>query len=109
MSKFGVAFSLARAIGPILKPLNRELAKRKAAAVTRDEYAVVDDVLHEMQEREAKAAMRCRHCGGPLQPEAEEGEYTCLICARSSSPRREVDQLVEQVADRLLEHRNSAD
>jgi len=109
VSRFGIAFSLARAIGPILKPLNRELAKRNAPEVNRHEWPFIDDVLHEEQADAASTEMRCGHCGGHVQPEAEEGEYTCLICARSSSPRREVDQLVERLADRILEHRKRQD
>jgi hypothetical protein len=106
VTQFGLTFSLARAIGPILKPLNRELAKRKASAVVKEEYAFIDDVLHEEQEQAAATPMSCPHCGGVLQPDVEEGEYTCLICARSTSPRRDVDQLAERLADRILEYRS---
>ena len=109
MSKFGIAVSLARAIGPILKPLNRELERRSASAVTRQEYPFVDDVLHEEQAAARARAASCPYCGGYLQPEADAGEFTCIICARSSNPRRNVDQLAEQLADRLLEHRSRQD
>jgi hypothetical protein len=109
VTKFGLTVSLARAIGPILKPLNRELARRNAPVVSKQEYSFVDDALHEEQIEANKTAMRCPHCGGHLQPETGSGDYTCLICSRSSQPRRDIDQLAVRIADRVIEHRKSDD
>ena len=109
MTRFALAVSLARAIRPILNPLNRELTKRNAHSVTREEWPVLDDVLHEGQSDTTTSAMRCSYCGGYLNAEAEDGEFSCLNCARSSSPRREVGQLVEKLALRLMEYRSNQD
>ena len=106
MTKFSLAVSLAQAVGPIVKPLNQELQKQNAHAVTQAEFAFLDDVLHE-EDTDRVSTERCPHCDGYLTTDAESEAYTCLNCARSTTPRRDVGQLVEELAELLLEHRNS--
>ena len=105
MKKFGLAVSLAGAVRPVLAPLNRELASRSERAVSREEWPELDELLHEDNSANIIPGMRCSSCAGYLTP-AGDGEFTCLNCARSAYPRREVAELVERLARRLIENRN---
>ncbi len=108
MRRAGLAVSLAGAIRPVLGSLNRELASRNARAVSRDEWAELDEILHEDNSASFIPGMRCSYCGGYLDIDAD-GEFTCLNCARSAIPRRELDELVEKLAQRLIEYRSRQD
>lgn len=105
MQRVGLQVSLAGAIRPVLGPLNRELASRNAGAVSREELPELDDILHEGPSSKITPGMRCSFCGGYLDTDVD-GEYTCLNCARSAIPRRELDELVEKLAGRLITNRS---
>ncbi len=107
MKRAGLAVSLAGAVRPVLGPLNQELASRNARAVSREEWPELDDILHE--DHSASVILeRCSSCGGYLDTDGD-GEFTCLNCARSALPRREVGELVERLALRLIEYRARVD
>ncbi len=108
MKRAGLAVSLAGAVRPVLGPLNRELASRNAPAVTREEWPELDDILHEPNSASVIMGMRCSSCGGYLDTDGD-GEFTCLNCARSAFPRREVGELVVRLARRLIEYRSRQD
>ena len=108
MKRAGLAVSLAGAVRPVLGPLNRELASRNARAVSREEWPELDDILHEPNSASVIMGMRCSSCGGYLDTDGD-GEFTCLNCARSAYPRREVGELVERLARRLIEYRSRQD
>jgi len=101
----GLSASLAAAIRPILKPLNRELARRDEEAVTREEWPGLDDALHEADSAGFSLGMRCASCEGYLDVDGEGG-FTCLNCARSATPRRDLEELVEDLADQLIANRH---
>ena len=105
MKRVGLAVSLAGAIRPVLGPLNRELASRNALAVSREEWPELDEILHEDSSASFIPGMRCLYCGGYLNTDADGG-FTCLNCARSAIPRRELDELVDNLARRLMEYRS---
>ena len=108
MKRSGLAVSLAGAIRPVLGPLDRELASRNARAVSREERPELDEILHDGHSASIIPGMRCSFCGGYLDTEPD-GEFTCLNCARSAIPRRELDELVEKLARRLIEYRSRQD
>ena len=108
MKRVGLAVSLAGAVRPVLGPLNRELASRNAPAVSRDEWPELDDMLHEDEAASIIPGERCAYCQGYLST-GEQGEFTCLNCARSAIPRRELGELVERLAQRLIEYRARQD
>jgi hypothetical protein len=105
MTRIGLAVSLAGAIRPVLGPLNQELANRNARAVSREEWQELDEILHQDTAVSLIPGMRCASCGGYLNTEAD-GEFTCLNCARSATPRLELEQLVVNLAERLIEFRS---
>ncbi len=108
MMRAGLAVSLAGAIRPVLGPLNRELASRHAPAVSKEEWPELDTILHKSRSASTMPGTRCGYCGGYLNTDAD-GEFTCLNCARSAIPRRELGELVEELARELIEYRSRQD
>ncbi len=108
MMRAGLAVSLAGAIRPVLGPLNRELASQNARAVSREEWPELDDILHEGNPTSIIPGLHCANCGGYLTTDAD-ADFTCLNCARSAIPRRELGELVEELARRLIEYRSRQD
>ncbi len=104
MKRAGLAVSLAGAVRPVLGPLNQELASRNERAVSREEWPELDDILHDVTSANMVPGMRCSFCRGYLNTDAD-GDFTCLNCARSAFPRRELDELVDRLAGRLIEYR----
>ena len=108
MNRAGFVVSLAAAIRPVLGLLNQELASRNARAVIRDEWAELDEILHDGHAASVMPGTRCSYCGGYLSIDSEE-EFTCLNCARSAMPKRELGELVEKLARGLIEYRSRQD
>ena len=105
MTRAGFVVSLASAIRPVLRQLNQELASRNARAVSKEEWPELDTILHEGHAASIMPGTRCSYCGGYLSTDAD-GEFTCLNCARSAIPRRELGELVEELASSLIEYRS---
>lgn len=105
MKRAGFVVSLAAAVRPVLGLLNRELASRNERAVSNEEWPELDTILHEDHSANTMPGARCAYCGGYLSIDADE-EFTCLNCARSAIPRRELGELVERLAQRLIEYRS---
>ncbi len=108
MKRAGFVVSLAAAIRPVLGLLNRELASRNARAVSRDEWAELDEILHEGHAASVMPGTPCSYCGGYLNTDSD-GDFTCLNCGRSTVPRRELGELVEKLARELIEYRSRRD
>ncbi len=96
--------SLASGLRPLIVGLNRELLDHGADPVQKEEWPVIDEMLHEdLIDPPAKGA-RCVHCAGYLGSEMD-GELMCLNCGRSAAPRKNLAEVVEEITQRLIERR----
>ena len=105
MSKvFSHVVSLHADLRPLVAGLNRLLASRGAALVRKEELPEIDDMLHHVLGTRASEATRCSRCHGYATMDAD-GEFVCLNCGRSVAPRKGLDDVIEEIADRLIQYR----
>lgn len=95
---------LSADLRPLVVGLNRELAGRGAGPVGKEELPEIDRMLHEGLGAPASEASRCPHCRGYLSIDSDD-DLICLNCGRPAAPRRELDDVIRKIAQRLLEYR----
>ena len=105
MSKaFSHVVSLHADLRPLVVGLNRQLASRGVAPVGKEELPKIDDMLHQLLGTRASEATRCPRCHGYATMDAD-GEFVCLNCGRSVAPRKHLDDVIHEIADRLIQYR----
>lgn len=89
---------------PLIGGLNRELESHGAEPVRKVELSEIDGMLQEVLGASASGVTHCPHCQGYVSIDLD-GELTCLNCARPTTPRMELDDVIQQIAQRLIERR----
>ena len=89
---------------PLVVGLNRLLATRGAPPVTKEELPEIDEMLYATLGTRGPEATRCLRCGGYASADGD-GELVCLNCGRPVAPRRELNEVIEEIAANLLQYR----
>ncbi|MDZ4277752.1 MAG: hypothetical protein U1B78_01305 [Dehalococcoidia bacterium] len=84
--------------------LNQELARRGANPVSKEELPEIDTLLDKSLAEGGARAGRCWRCDGYIGPDVE-GEQTCLNCGRPAGPNKQLAEVVESIAQCLIERR----
>jgi hypothetical protein len=98
------ALSLDADWGPAIRGLNLELTSHGADTVRKEERFQVDRMLRDALETAAPAPPRCPNCGGYMGGDMD-GEPICLNCARPVAAPRHLSDVIQKVAQDLIEYR----
>ena len=96
--------SLHADLRPLVVGLNRQLATRGAPPVCKQELPEIDDMLHAVLGSRVPEETRCVRCRGYASLDAD-GELICLNCGRPVAPRRELDDVIEEITEELIRYR----
>jgi hypothetical protein len=96
--------SLNSDLRPLIGGLNRELASHRAEPIQGEELPEIDRMLHQGLGVAGSEARRCSHWRGYVSPDAD-GDLTCLNCGRSTALRRKLDDVTQELAQRLIDYR----
>jgi hypothetical protein len=101
---YSFVVSLNSDLRPLVGILNRELESRGAEPVRKEELPEIDEMLQQALVSPNSGITHCPHCHGYVSIDLD-GELTCLNCARPAAPRRGLDDVVENIAQRLVDFR----
>lgn len=105
MSKgYSFVVSLNADLRPLVGALNRELASRGDEPVRKEELPDIDEMLQQVLVSPDSEVTQCPHCQGYVSIDLD-GDLTCLNCARPAVPRRGLDDVVENIAQKLVDSR----
>ena len=96
--------SLSSDLRPLVARLNRALAGLDAEPVLKEELPEIDRILHEDSEAPGAEATRCPRCHGYISLDLD-GELICLNCGRPAAPTRTLDDVVQKIAQMLIDLR----
>lgn len=96
--------TLVADLRPLVVGLNRELLGRGAGPVQREELAAIDTMLHDGPPDCDSPPTRCRHCGGYVCAGTDEDD-SCLNCGRPVNARRPLEDVIQEIAQHLIERR----
>jgi len=101
---FSHVVSLHADLRPLTSNLNRLLEIQGAPPVRKDELAEVDDMLHRALADRAGEGTRCPRCHGYASLDGD-GDLICLNCGRPAMPNKQLDDVVVEIAEKLLDYR----
>ena len=104
MKKAPFVVTLVADLRPLVVGLNRELVVRGADPVRREELTEIDRMLHDGPPERDSLLTRCRHCGGYVCADAG-GDNTCLNCGRPVNACRLLEDVIQEIAQHLIERR----
>jgi len=101
---FSFVVSLHADLRPLVVGLNRQLEMRGAPPVRKEELPEIDEMLHAVLGSRTSEATRCSRCRGYASVDGD-GELICLNCGRPVAPRRELNDVIEEIAENLIRYR----
>ena len=104
VKRFSFVVSLAGNVRPIIGGLDRQLADSGAGPVRKEEWPEIDRMLHEDPGAAASKSTRCYQCGGYVSTDIDS-DSVCLNCGRRTSSRRELLDVIQMMAQKLIERR----
>ena len=104
VKKFLFVVSLAGNVRPLIGGLNGQLANRGAGPVRKEEWPEIDRMLHEDLRAPASESKCCHQCGGYVSTDID-GDMVCLTCGRRTSSRRQLSDVIQMMAQKLIERR----
>ncbi len=96
--------SLVADLRPVVRGINEALVAYGAETVRAEELAEIDRMLHDDLRGGASRPVRCPRCGGYVYADAT-GDYTCLNCGRPGGTTRLLENVIQQIAQGLIERR----
>lgn len=70
----------------------------------KEELPDIDEMLQQVLVSPDSEVTQCPHCQGYVSIDLD-GDLTCLNCARPAVPRRGLDDVVENIAQKLVDSR----
>ena len=96
--------SLAGNVRPLIGGLDRQLVNSGAGPVRKEEWPEIDRMLHEDLGAPTSESTCCHRCGGYVSTDID-GDSVCLNCGHRTSSRRQLSDVIQMMAQKLIERR----